>query len=77
MFRPKIARDVHDLEHRKLRKRKLRGRKLRGHGVDNRLDMSTSDIFRHVYLSTKNYVKSYLFETLLPITHDFSAATAW
>ena len=35
MFRPKIARDVHDLEHRKLRKRKLRGRKLRGHGVYN------------------------------------------
>ena len=33
MFRPKIARDVHDLEQRKLRKRKLRGRKLRGHGV--------------------------------------------
>ena len=33
MFKPKIAREVHDLEHRKLRKRKLRGRKLRGHGV--------------------------------------------
>ena len=32
MFRPKIARNVHDLEHRKLRKRKLRGRKLWGRG---------------------------------------------
>ena len=45
--------------------------------IENGLDMSTNDLFRHVYLSTKNYVKSYLFETLLPITHDFSAATAW
>ena len=33
VLRPKIARDVHDLKHRKLQKRKLRGRKLRGHGV--------------------------------------------
>ena len=32
-FIAKIARDVYDLEHRKLRKRKLRGRKLRGHSV--------------------------------------------
>ena len=28
---PKIAREVHDMGHRKLRKQKLRGRKLRGH----------------------------------------------
>ena len=33
MYRPKIAREVHGLVHRKLRKRKLRGRKLRGHSV--------------------------------------------
>ena len=33
VFIPKIAREVYDLEHRKLRKRKLRGRKLRGHSV--------------------------------------------
>ena len=32
-FIAKIAREVYDLEHRKLRKRKLRGRKLRGHSV--------------------------------------------
>ena len=30
VFIPKIAREVYNLEHRKLRKRKLRGRKLRG-----------------------------------------------
>ena len=30
VFRPKIAREVHVLVHRKLRKRKLRGLKLRG-----------------------------------------------
>ena len=29
----KIARDLHNSKHRKLRKRKLRGRKLRGQGV--------------------------------------------
>ena len=34
VFRPKIAREIHDLKHQKLRKRKLRGRKLRGHGVE-------------------------------------------
>ena len=33
VLRPKIARNVHDLEDHKLRKRKLRGRTLRGHGV--------------------------------------------
>ena len=36
VFRPKIARDVHELKHRKLRKlrgQKLQGRKMRGHGV--------------------------------------------
>ena len=33
VFIAKIAREVHDLKHRKLRKRKLRGRKLRGYGV--------------------------------------------
>ena len=33
VFIPKIAREVYDLEHRKLRKRKLRGRKLRGYSV--------------------------------------------
>ena len=33
VFIPKIAREVYNLEHRKLRKRKLRGRKLRGHSV--------------------------------------------
>ena len=32
-FISKIAREVYDLEHRKLQKRKLRGRKLRGHSV--------------------------------------------
>ena len=33
VFIPKIAREVYNLEHRKLRKRKLQGRKLRGHSV--------------------------------------------
>ena len=35
LYRPKIAMDVHDLKHRKLRKRKQRGRKLRGYGVSD------------------------------------------
>ena len=33
VFKPKIARDVHNSKHRKLRKQKPRGRKLQGHGV--------------------------------------------
>ena len=33
VFRPKIAREVHSLTHRKLRKRKHRGRELRGYTV--------------------------------------------
>ena len=33
VFIAKIAREVHDLKHRKLQKRNVRGQKLRGHGV--------------------------------------------
>ena len=35
VFIAKIAREVHGLKHRKLRKRKQRGRKLRGYGVSD------------------------------------------
>ena len=41
-FIPKIAREVYNLEHRKLRKRKLRGRKLRGHSVPDEVRLGDS-----------------------------------
>ena len=54
MFRPKIARDVHNSKHRKLRKPKLRGRKLRGHGVFPQALLNKIHIFnRAVWMGKK------------------------